>query len=68
MEVIGYLHTAPTLSIGNEAKIFDILLKFFFLGGGRLSAWIAEQNRFSVVLHYSIICCTKDCEYTKWPQ
>jgi hypothetical protein len=33
MEVVGYLYTAPTLPIGNEAKMFNILLKS--LGGGR---------------------------------
>jgi hypothetical protein len=62
MEVIGYLHTAPTLLIGNEAKMFDIILKIWGEGGGRFSAAIVEQNRFSAVLRHSIICCIKDCE------
>jgi len=65
MEVIGYLRTLPTLPIGNETKMFDILLNFLGAGGGCHSAWIVEQNRFLAVLPYSIICSIKDCEYTK---
>jgi hypothetical protein len=61
VRVIGYLHTAPALLIGNEAKIFDTLVNFY----GRLSEGIVEQNQFSAVLSYSIICCITDLKNKK---
>lgn len=53
VRIIGYLHTAPTLPIGNEAKIFDILLNFLWQTFNRDCC--AEPVFSDIALQYNLL-------------
>jgi len=56
---MGYLHTATTSHIGNEAKMFDILFNFWGWVGGvetfSRDCW-AEPIFSAIALQYNMLC------------